>query len=150
MIKAWSATQKVIALSSGEAEYYGLVKGASMAKGTQAIMMDMGLNMKIRSMGHDTIHTDSSAAKGIATRKGLGKVRHIEISQLWVQQEVSSGRITIVKVKGTDNMANILTKHVDNATLNRHCNQLDTTRSQDIHELNPDVAIDAKTTNEKQ
>ena len=30
MIKGWSTTQSVIALSSGEAEYYGLVRGSSI------------------------------------------------------------------------------------------------------------------------
>ena len=33
LIKSWSSTQNVIALSSGEAEYYGLVKGASQGIG---------------------------------------------------------------------------------------------------------------------
>ena len=33
VIKSWSTIQAVIALSSGEAEYYGLVKGASVALG---------------------------------------------------------------------------------------------------------------------
>ena len=33
VIKTWSHTQSVIALSSGEAEYYGMVKGASYALG---------------------------------------------------------------------------------------------------------------------
>ena len=31
-LKGWSATQKPIALSSGEAEYYGLAKGSAMGK----------------------------------------------------------------------------------------------------------------------
>merc|ERR1711895_351289 len=31
LIKGWSVTQAVIALSSGEAEYYGIVKGSSVA-----------------------------------------------------------------------------------------------------------------------
>ena len=34
-IRTWSLTQVVIALSSGEAEYYGMVKGASFSLGTQ-------------------------------------------------------------------------------------------------------------------
>merc|ERR1712242_409248 len=66
IIKSWSATQKVIALASGEAEYYGMVKGASMAKGTQAIMSDMGMEMEIQAIGHSQVHTDSAAAKGMA------------------------------------------------------------------------------------
>ena len=49
--------------------------------------------------------TDSSAAKGIAMRKGLGKVRHIELNKVWVQIEVR-------RVKGEGNRAAALTKHV--------------------------------------
>ena len=128
-----------------------MVKGSAMAKGTQSVMTGMGIHNGITAVGHSTVHTDSSAAKGIATRKGLGKVRHIEVSQLWVQQEVSSGRIRIVKVKGTDNIADILTKHIDNATLNRHCNTMHMQRSKDRHHMNPDIAKDMQTrTNREQ
>ena len=94
MIKSWSSTQKVVALSSGEAEYYGLVKGSAMGKGSQALLADMGRTLKLQVL------TDSSAAKGMGTRRGHGKVRHVEVCQLWVQHEVRRNSITIVKVKG--------------------------------------------------
>ena len=78
MIKTWSVTQGIIALSSGESEYYGMVKGASLGLGMKAFLGDLVIDHRIR------IRTDASAAKGIATRKGLGKVRHIEVNQLLV------------------------------------------------------------------
>ena len=71
-IKTWSSTQDIIALSSGEAEYYGLVRGASQAIGIRSMLYDMGVEADIE------INTDASAAKGIASRKGVGRVRHIE------------------------------------------------------------------------
>ncbi len=40
--------ERVIALSSGEAEYYGVVRGASEAMGTQSILKDMGVSLRIR------------------------------------------------------------------------------------------------------
>ena len=43
MIKAWSATQASIALSSGEAEYYGVVRGEGIGLGVQALYRDLGL-----------------------------------------------------------------------------------------------------------
>ena len=79
VIRTWSATQRVIALSSGEAEFYGMVKGGAEAMGTRSILEDLGIARKIR------LSEDSSAAKGIADRTGLGKVRHIEVNQLWIQ-----------------------------------------------------------------
>ena len=45
IVKTWSATQKVISLSVGEAEYYGVVKGSAMGKGIQSLLQDMGLKL---------------------------------------------------------------------------------------------------------
>ena len=80
VIRSWSTTQNVIALSSGEAEYYSMVKGASMCMGVKALGNDMNV-----IIGSIDVNTDASAAKGIASRRGLGKIRHIELSQLWLQ-----------------------------------------------------------------
>ena len=79
-IKTWSTHQSVIALSSGEAEYYGMVKGASVGLGIQAMLGDLGWEHQ----GSINLKTDASAAIGIANRVGVGKIRHIEVSQLFV------------------------------------------------------------------
>ena len=42
ILKTWSGTQASIAQSSGEAEYYTLVRAASEALGMQSLMRDMG------------------------------------------------------------------------------------------------------------
>ena len=104
-IKAWSATQQVIALSSGEAEYYGLVKGAGNALGLSGVFHDLGVNYTI------VLYTDSSAAKGISSRRGLGRLRHVELSELWLQEQVARGRIEVRKIRGEDNYSDSLTKH---------------------------------------
>ena len=54
---------------------------------------------------------DASAAVGIACRRGLGKVRHIELDQLWLQSQVARGRVRVYKVPGEENIADSLTKH---------------------------------------
>ena len=79
-LRSWSSTQTTIALSSREAEYYGLVKAASISMGIRALLADLGVRTRIRIM------TDASAGQAIAARKGLGKVRHIETAMLWVQE----------------------------------------------------------------
>ena len=66
LIKAWSATQASIALSSGEAEYYGVVRGTGIALGIKALYNDIGLTLPIR------VWTDSTAALGIGGRQGRG------------------------------------------------------------------------------
>ena len=120
-LKTWSSNQAVIALSSGEAEYYGIVKGASNAMGITGMLCDLGVSQSV------AVSTDSSAAKGIANRRGLGKVRHVELSELWVQDQVARGRITMYKIDGSDNPSDSLTKHSCSDRISqtlRVCNQV--------------------------
>ena len=81
VIRTWSSTQPSVTLSSGEAEFYGLVKAAGAGFGHQSIMVDFGLKVPVR------VWTDSSAAIGISTRSGLGKLRHLETHTLWVTRK---------------------------------------------------------------
>ena len=92
-------------MSSGEAEYYGLVKGASIALGLKGMLIDVGVQID-----HVVLCTDASAAKGIASRRGLGKVRHIELAELWLQDQVARGRVRISKVSGDENFSDSLKK----------------------------------------
>ena len=57
-MKPWSSTQDSIALSSGEAEFYGIVKGASIGLGLKGMLADMGICRELE------VFTDASAAKG--------------------------------------------------------------------------------------
>ena len=90
------------------------------------------------------IRTDASAAKGIANRRGLGKARHMEVAQLWVQEKVSNGRIAIMKVKGENNIADVLTKHVDQDNIDRHLTGTRQRIAEGRHELAPTTASDAQ------
>ena len=68
MIKSYSRTQSLIALSSAEAELYSFVTAASEALGLKAMLRDYGEEAEA------CLQVDASAAIGIAQRKGLGKV----------------------------------------------------------------------------
>ena len=85
LVKSWSSSQRVIALSSGEAEYYALAKSASQALGLRSAMRDMGIELKIRLL------TDASTGKAVAMRRGVGHIRHIETTTMWVQEKSSPG-----------------------------------------------------------
>ena len=104
-LKHWSSTQSGVSLSSGEAEFHGVVKRAGMGLGYQALLQDLGIHAELR------VWTDFSAAIGIAGRQGLGKLRHLDTHTLWLQQAVRSKRLELKKVLGTANPADVLTKH---------------------------------------
>jgi len=108
-----------VALSSGEAELYALVKGASQSLGMIALASDMGYECEAK------IWSDSSAAIGISQRKGLGKLRHIKVQWLWIQDSLKRRDFALGKVEGADNQSDILTKNVDATTLNRHLATMD-------------------------
>jgi hypothetical protein len=58
------------------------------------------------------VRTDSTAAKAMTWRRGVGRTRHLDVKFLWVQAAVSEGKITIEKVKGKENPADVLTKYI--------------------------------------
>ena len=105
-IRTYSSTQTLVSLSSGEAEYDGIVKGAAAGLGHQAIMSDYGVDLQVR------VWSDSSAALGIAKRSGLGRIRHLDTNTLWLQEKVRTGAIEVRKVKGEENPADLFTKHL--------------------------------------
>ena len=63
---------------------------------------------------------DSSAAIGICKRSGIGKVRHLAVGQLWVQERLKTKDFELYKVLGTENPADILRKHVPREVLDKH------------------------------
>ena len=56
------------------------------------------------------LHTDGAAAKSFVSRRGLGRMRHLELRHLWIQREVGLGSVLVTKVAGTENPADALTK----------------------------------------
>ena len=114
LIKHWSSTQKTIALSSGEAELAGIVKGAAEGIGLVSVARDLGVETKLR------VCADSSAAIGICRRSGIGRVRHLAVGQLWVQERVRSGDFELRKWPGEHNPADTMTKAVNQELIDRH------------------------------
>ena len=114
VIKTYSRQQRVIALSSAEAELYAMVAASAEGLACIALAKDLGVKM------HGEVYTDSSAALGISGRVGLGKVRHLRTQGLWVQEVHATKRLVYRKVLGTKNPSDILTKYISADLMNRH------------------------------
>ena len=74
--------------------------------GLQSLLQGLGISLDVR------LHTDATTGKAIATRRGLGKVRHIAVNELWLQEQVATKRVWINKLKNKFNVADLLTKHL--------------------------------------
>ena len=70
------------------------------------------------------IYGDSSAALAICERRGCGKLRHIRVGQLWIQERVKEGDLQISKIDGSVNPADLFTKHVGALKRDAHCTSM--------------------------
>ena len=127
-MKSWTKTLPTLALSTGEAELGAIVRGVTEADGVVAILKDFGFSPTI------TLKSDASAAIGIVQRLGLGRVRHLAVSDLWVQQRLRSKGMDIEKVNGLDNPADLLTKSMDRSRIAKLTNLINIMIPQSVNQ----------------
>ena len=131
VLKSWASTQSVIALSSGESEFYVIVKGASQGMGMKSLLADLNFPCHIKVL------TDATTGKSIASRRGLGRVRHVDVANLWIQEKVRNGDIAVLKIKNSYNSSDIGTKHLDQQPMKMCLEQLGFEVMEGRHELAP-------------
>ena len=138
--KHWGSAQKRISLSSSEDERGEVVRGFSEALGIQSVARDLGVELR------PEVHADSSAAIGICRRSGIGKVRHLAVAQLWVQDLVRSKECSLHKVLGTENAADLMTKPLPRAEIDGHLGRLGLRRAEGRVESAPRAYADVDST----
>ena len=92
---------------------HAVVKATVEGLGVQSIFNDLGKEVE----GH--VWGDANAALGIINRTGLGKLRHINTSYLWIQDVAARRWIEFSKILGTENPADLLTEYVKTEVLQR-------------------------------
>ena len=138
VLKTWSKTQANIALSTGESELAGVVRGATEGLGLASVLADFGWKVSLK------LCADATAAIGMVKREGLGRVRHLAVSDLWIQQRIRSKEIEIGKVPGTDNPSDMLTKGLDSLSIKRHLGILRMFARTGRHPLAPTIQSDGR------
>ena len=78
----WCSGQQLVALSSGEAEFYAAGKAATHGLFFLYLLAEFGRKLRLK------VRMDSSAARGIFGRQGPGRIRHLATRWLWVQERV--------------------------------------------------------------
>ena len=113
LVDSWVVSDQVRALSSGEAELYGIVDGSARGIFTKHMYEEMGRTININ------VETDSTAAIGMCSRTGVGKTRHIQVRWFLIQDAIRDKVVRLRKVKGTDNEADTGTEDLDGPTHQR-------------------------------
>ena len=118
MLSLFARTQSLRALSSPEAEFYGVCSAAA------ELIYIAGLLEFVGYIIDKTIESDASSAISIASREGCGGIRHLEARSFWVQSHVQSGNIELRKAPGAKNLPDAGAKHVKREVLERCCQEV--------------------------
>ena len=100
-----SRSQKALALSSCESEYTAMVGGA-------ADMLYVGAALEFLSGEESSLHLfcDSSSARQLASRRGCGKIRHLQLKLLWLQDKLAAAAFQLHPVPTKENLSDLMTK----------------------------------------
>ena len=101
----WSRTQQTVALSSAEAELNGICKASQEGLAAKFMAEEMDHHHGLE------ICTDASAALGVVMRHGIGKIKHLHVKQMWVQEKSREGSLLVRKVSRSVNPADLMTHH---------------------------------------
>jgi len=97
--------QDVLATSSGQAEFFACGSLVNEGIGICQVYSELGFPLEF------IVKLDSAAAIGMCQRRGVGKVRHLDIRYLHVQDCLRDGRITAIqKIPGEEKLADVGTK----------------------------------------
>ena len=118
LIKSWSSTQKSVTLSSGEAELVAAVKMSTELIGLTQMLADWGIERA------GSVMMDSAAALGMVRRTGNGKMRHVRVGEMWIQEKEETGELTYGKVVGENNMGDLCTKGLNEKKILQHMTAL--------------------------
>ena len=112
-ILTWSRGQASFALSSAESELYAIGTGAVEALGFCQLLKELGVNVV------PTLFTDAQSALDICKKRGPGRMKHVELKFLAVQEWQKEGKIKLRKINTSMNPSDMLAKVMDMKKLTR-------------------------------
>ena len=107
LVTAWSRTQKSIALSSCESEYL-----ASVGGGSEALYIAALWEFLTKRETEARIILDSSSCRAFSQRQGVGRLKHINVKYLWLQQKIKEGALQMDGVPTVLKIADLGTKRL--------------------------------------
>ena len=96
--------QDVVSLSAPECEFYAMTNGGAHTKN---IFSDLQIDVSVR------LETNSTSASSIFRRRGVGRLRHLHMKELWLQDQVAAKNVELGRVPSDDNEADLGTKYLE-------------------------------------
>ena len=66
------------------------------------------------------LESDSQAAISSQLRPGMGKMKHVELKYMFMQQMIKEGKVKIKKILGTENSSDLGTKYLERRDFEKH------------------------------
>ena len=79
------------------------------------MMCELGAEVK------PVLAIDAKATEHILHRQGIGKLQHIDVAYLWVQDEIRSQRLQVRRIRSEENVADLGRKPRSRAVIAKHC-----------------------------
>ena len=103
-LTAWSRTQQTGSLSSAEAELHALTTGIAEGMVTKHLLQELGHEVILMN------HVDSQSAKTWASNRRLGRMKHVALNYIFVQDVVEKKLTNLAHVNTKQNKADLMTK----------------------------------------
>ena len=103
-LTACSRTQQTVSLSSAEAELYALTTGMAEGMVTKHLLKELGYEVTLGN------HVDSHSAKAWASKRGLGRMKHVMLKYMFVQDVVEKKLTNLAYINTKQNNAELMTK----------------------------------------
>ena len=103
-LTAWSRTQHTVSLSSAEAQLYVLKTGVAEGMVTKHLLQELGHEVILMN------HVDSQSAKAWASKRGLGRMKHVMLKYMYVQDVVEKKLTNHAYINTKQNKADLMTK----------------------------------------
>ena len=92
--------------------------GAVEAVFTRTLLDELGVQVNI------VMKSDSTSGIALMQRRGLGRLRHLQVKELWLQEKVRAGDIQVEYVPTQENMADVLTKGLGTIKMEQLVNKI--------------------------
>lgn len=105
-----SKKQKVVALSSAEAEFRGIVKGITEILWVRKLLGELGLKVPDPT----SLKCDNKASISISENPVQhDRTKHVEVDRHFIKEKIDTGIVKLPHVHSEDQLADILTKAVN-------------------------------------
>ena len=103
-LTAWSRTQQTVSLSSAEAELSALTTGVAEGMVTKYLLQELGHEVILMNQ------VDSQSSKAWASKRGLGRMKHVMLKYMYVQDVVEKKLTNLAYNNEKQNKADLMTK----------------------------------------